>query len=358
MYRPEAGSQPVTASSLAATVDIMSKRVEQLGVAQPEIQRSGANEIDVALPDVYNATRAQEEVGKTAQLYFYDWEPNVIGPDGKPAPFETTATGGANAGAAQYGLPEYAAVQRAAKRLAILRNSDTTWTSGCTPEQVGGCIYGSWYLLDTENEKVLRGPEDTLQDLSADGYKPPPGTTTKAVRVNPGTVLVQARPVESAAGKVTQASPNSWYVINDEPVLTGADVTNPAQSFEKGGGGSGQSDVTFGFTGHGQKVFQQVTKEIAHRGQEAQLPGVGKETALQHFAVVLDGQVVTVPSIDYTKFPEGIDASTGSEITGGFTITAAQNLANELQFGALPLRLVLIGGSAHRRADLLSQQAG
>ena len=58
----------------------MRKRVDQIGVAQPEIQRSGGQEIDVALPDVSNAQRAEAEVGKTAQLYFYDWEPNVIGP--------------------------------------------------------------------------------------------------------------------------------------------------------------------------------------------------------------------------------------------------------------------------------------
>jgi SecD/SecF fusion protein len=151
--------------------------------------------------------------------------------------------------------------------------------------------------------------------------------------------------VESAAGKVTQASPNSWFVMNDDPVLTGTDVKNPTQSFEEAGGGSGQPDVTFGFTSHGQKVFQQTTKEIAHRGQEAQLPGVNKEAAQQHFAVVLDGQLVTTPSIDYTKFPEGIDATTGSEITGGFTITSAQNLADELQSGALPIKLELISNS-------------
>ena len=42
----------------------------------------------------------------------------------------------------------------------------------------------------------------------------------KAVRVNPGTVLVQAHPIESGAGKVSNAHPESWYVINDEPVLT------------------------------------------------------------------------------------------------------------------------------------------
>ena len=73
---------------------------------------------------------------------------------------------------------------------------------------MNGCIYGSWYLLDTTHEKVLRkGPEETEQNLYADGYKPPAGAKMKAVRVNPGTVLVQARPMEPARnGKVTQPS--------------------------------------------------------------------------------------------------------------------------------------------------------
>ena len=92
-------------------------------------------------------------------------------------------------------------------------------------------------------------------------------------------------------------------------------------------------------------MFEKVTKEIAHRGQEAKLPGVTKEQALQHFAVVLDGQLITVPSIDFKKYPEGIDASTGSEISGGFTITSAQSLASELQSGALPIKLSLISRS-------------
>jgi SecD/SecF fusion protein len=341
--KPTAQSK-VDPESLNRAIDIMRKRVDQLGVAQPEIQRSGADEINVALPDVTNAERAEQEVGKTAQLFFYDWEPNVIGPEGKPSPSTGTVTGGANAGASQFGLPEYQAVLRAQKRAPELRKTDTTWSKDCTPQQLGGCIYGSWYLLDPKHEKVLRGPEETKKNLYADN-KLSKGPGLKAVRVNPGTVLVRARAVESASGKVTQKSPNSWYVIKDDPVLTGADVKNPTQSFDEGGGGTGAPNVTFGFTGHGQNVFQQVTKEIAHRGQEAQLPGVGKEAAQQHFAVVLDEQLITTPSIDYTKYPEGIDASTGSQISGGFTITSAQELAQELQSGALPIKLEPISNS-------------
>ncbi|HEX8715142.1 MAG TPA: protein translocase subunit SecF, partial [Solirubrobacteraceae bacterium] len=79
---------------------------------------------------------------------------------------------------------------------------------------------------------------------------------------------------------------------------------------------------------------------------EAQLPGAGgKEATQQHFAVGLDGQLITTPSIDYTKYPEGIDATTGSQISGGFTITSAQELAQELQSGALPIKLQLISNS-------------
>ena len=346
IYQGRATAQAkVNPESLDRAIEIMRQRVDKLGVAQPEIKRSGASEITVALPSVSNAQRAQDQVGKTAQLFFYDWEPNVIGPTGQPAPTEATVTGGPNAGSAVSGLPEYEAVQRALKRPAIIRPNDTTYQQGCTPQQVNGCIYGQWYLLDTAHKKVLRGPEDTEQNLYADGYKPPAGATVKAVRVNPGTVLAQAQPILGADGKVTKASPESWYVLNDNPALTGADIKNPRQALDNGPGGSGAPNVTFEFSSRGGKTFQRVTREIAQRGQQSQLPGVSKQAAVQHFAVVLDNQVITAPFIDYTANPEGIEASTGSQISGGFTLTSAQNLADELQSGALPIKLELISQS-------------
>src|ERR1700704_6159121 len=58
--KPTAQSK-VDSESLNRAIDIMRKRVDQIGVAQPEIQRSGPTEIDVALPDVSNVTRAEKE---------------------------------------------------------------------------------------------------------------------------------------------------------------------------------------------------------------------------------------------------------------------------------------------------------
>src|SRR3982075_2567756 len=59
--KPTAQSK-VDTESLNRAIDIMRKRVDQIGVAQPEIQRSGADEITVALPAVSNASRAQDQV--------------------------------------------------------------------------------------------------------------------------------------------------------------------------------------------------------------------------------------------------------------------------------------------------------
>jgi SecD/SecF fusion protein len=344
IYQGRATAQAkVDSESLNRAIDIMRNRVDKLGVAQPEIQRTGEREIDVRLPDVTNAQRAQQQVGKTAQMFFYDWEPNVIGPDGKPAPTEPKVTGGSQAASAETGLPEYEAVLRALKRPAIIRKSDTTYAEGCTPKQVNGCIYGQWYLLDTTHKKVLRGPEDTEQNLYGEGKKLPPGAKTKAVRVNPSTVLAQAQPITGKEGKVTQPSPESWYVLNDNPVLNGQEIKNPRQSLDNGG--SGAPNVTFEFSSKGISTFKRVTREIAERGQQAQLPGVPKAAAEQHFVAVLDNQIITAPFIDYTENPEGIDPTTGSQISGGFTLTSAQNLADELQSGALPIKLELISQS-------------
>src|SRR3954463_10284122 len=101
IYQPKPTKQStVNGDAINRTLDIMRDRVDQLGVAEPEIQRSGADQIDVSLPDVTNAARAAQQVGTTAQMFFYDWEPNVLGPGCKPNPTDTNTTGGQAAGQA------------------------------------------------------------------------------------------------------------------------------------------------------------------------------------------------------------------------------------------------------------------
>ena len=68
----------VTAESLQRALDIMRDRVDAFGVAEPELARTGEDQIEVNLPGVDDAERAARQVGSTAQLFFYDWEQNVL----------------------------------------------------------------------------------------------------------------------------------------------------------------------------------------------------------------------------------------------------------------------------------------
>ena len=83
--QPSPQTPKVTADALSRAVDIMRQRVDQLGVAEPQIQTSGDGTITAALPDVKDIGRAERLVGSTAQLAFYDWEANVLTPSGKTA---------------------------------------------------------------------------------------------------------------------------------------------------------------------------------------------------------------------------------------------------------------------------------
>ena len=75
--RPTPKVPKVTPQAIDDAINTIRKRTDSLGVSEPEIQRAGANEISIGLPAVKNAARAEEQVGTTAQLQFYDWEPNL-----------------------------------------------------------------------------------------------------------------------------------------------------------------------------------------------------------------------------------------------------------------------------------------
>ena len=98
----------------------------------------------------------------------------------------------------------------------------------------------------------------------------------------------------------------------------------------------------FGFNSKGRNAFQNVTGAIAHRGQDVSALG---QTLNQHFAVALDNQLITVPSIDFKTYPDGITGGNGADITGGFTQQSASDLATQLRLGALPINLKLISES-------------
>src|SRR5436853_5641612 len=81
----------VTPQALADAVNTIRKRTDALGVSEPEIQKAGSDQISIGLPAVKNAQRAEQQVGTTAQLQFYDWESTLLTKQG-PLPNIFAAT--------------------------------------------------------------------------------------------------------------------------------------------------------------------------------------------------------------------------------------------------------------------------
>ena len=327
----------------------MRKRIDQLGVAEPEIQRTGDNQIRVALPGGQRTspTRSSRSA-RSPSSRFYDWEVNVIGPERQARARE----------------PERHRRQARPARSARSRSTTRVLRAVQAPgEGRAEQLARGQPLLRRRREDQDGLRQGHRQATSATARRPRPRRSRDGARrrcarrrkvyeVKPNTVIVRAEQAADAKEKT-----DAWFVLQDDVALQGKEIKNPEQQFDQGAGGDGSPNVTFEFTDKGRKIWQDVTREIADRGSRSVgiLPGQTPADANQHFAIVLDDELISIPYIDFRKNADGIDGRTGSQISGGFTIKSAQELANLLKTGALPLKLDLIANS--QVSATLGQQA-
>ncbi|MGZ5420755.1 MAG: protein translocase subunit SecD [Aeromicrobium sp.] len=90
--------------------------------------------------------------------------------------------------------------------------------------------------------------------------------------------------------------------------------------------------VALALKGQGKKDFDTIT--------EALFAQVQANPNASRFAIVLDGEVLSAPTTN-GHFTDG-----KSQISGGFTVKTAKDLANSLKYGALPLTFSLANSSA------------
>ena len=342
----------VSGEDIENSIEIIRQRIDQLGVSEPEVARLGATEITVALPDVTNAQRAIDQVGTTAQLYMYDWEPNLIGrerviggnPGSEPPeePVKEADKEWEEAGRSIQFRPNQVLIvggalptAYAAAKLASEQKPEPDCTECSTSRP-------RFYLFEKQgNHDLISGPEFSEKDL----YLKATGERIKrkgiVVEVPPGTVIISQKPANSKGQTLEKAEPG-WFALRDRPALSGTDITNP----EAGEGEFGEPNVNFEFTGKGRDAFQEVTRRIAQRGQARAIGLANEQTAEAtsgRFAIILDNEVKSIPIVNYIQNPDGIDGRTGAQIAGGFNARSeAQDLATTLRIGALPINLKLI----------------
>jgi len=315
---PSPENPEVDGEDIDRAIEIIRDRVDALGVSEPEIAPLGTDQVQISLPAVTDTQRAIEQVGDTAKLYFYDLEPNVVPLDPDLSVGEITPANLTQ----QSTTSLYDAVELASQQEEDLQPCETL----CQREG------SAFYLFEAQSRLPVAGPEENRADLfSTDAAQAVPSDDQKVFEVPQGTVVARDQEVVASDGTV---APARYFVLRDRPELSGEDLTNPEQSFDQ----NNIPNVTFDFTDEGRQAFQTITRRIAQRGQESL-------SAPYAFAIVLDGDIVSRPIIDYEENPDGIDGRTGAQISGIGDIQEAQDLAEFLKIGALPIELNLISQS-------------
>jgi preprotein translocase subunit SecD len=124
-------------------------------------------------------------------------------------------------------------------------------------------------------------------------------------------------PPESEILQGSKSEGKANYLIERRVLVSGEDLTDAQPGFDQR---NGEPIVTFRFNNNGARRFAQVTQE-----------NVGRP-----FAIVLDNEVISAPVIR-----EPILGGSG-QISGNFTVQAANDLAILLRAGALPAPLTII----------------
>ncbi|HEX6753188.1 MAG TPA: hypothetical protein VF093_06345 [Solirubrobacterales bacterium] len=347
----QAGEERVTARTRDQAVAIVCARLRALGIADGEVHARGRNRLRVVLPEGLepgDARRVADRLGATAQLGFYDWEPNLIGPE--------LAIGG-NPG----WKPKASALRRAkrewraAGRPYSSPQNARLILSGAFPTPYGAVELASrqeprspcanctasgsrFYMFDrSAAHELTAGPVARRTDLRTGGTQ----RNGIVLEVPLGITIVSEQPT-SRSGEVLTAGEPGWYAFKDRPALTGVDIVNPRQEATE----LGQPNVTFAFTAKGRIAFERLTRAIAFRGAARATGRVTSRKAERlsgHFAVVFDREVKTRPIINFAENPDGIDGRTGAQISGGFaSFGEAKAFAAILRTGSLPIALTLV----------------
>src|SRR3954471_15347721 len=344
--QPTAAQPTVDAEAMQRSIDLMQQRVNAFGVSEAELFQSGNDQIEVNLPGVTDAEAAAEQVGSTAQLFFYDWEANILDDKCKTNPDQ-------NANNRQPVVGLRAAVTQASKctNVGVGKGSDPL-AENSPGGQSQAAAKPRYYVFDKKTKKPFdnNGQSYDTREQALQSLEKGQVANAEVVEVPAGVLVLRAE--STTDNKDNTVKPDRWWIIQDRPGLSGTDIKNPEQSADTNLGN--EPIVTFNFTDKGRKAFQAITRRVAQRGADNAL-GQDPISTSQHFAIALDNELVSAPYINWRENPDGIDGGTGAQISGNFTIKSAQDLAKILKIGALPLKLTEVSRS--QVSATLGQQA-
>ena len=266
----------VSQADLNETVNILNLRVNGLGVSGAQVQTTGKNQISVSIPGVTNAQQVLNQIGQTARMYF---RPVLC-----------------------FAYPQ--AVPKADKHKVLPRGIETI--PACSPSS----------QLTAANLNVT--PNNSPQGYSSNNVPPDtqyaayPSTSVQKPGYAASTVLLPG------LASACDGTPVVRCVLGPAQ-MTGRSIANATATQNQ----TGQWVVDYTLAGSaGSALWDKVAQANFH----------------QLLGIELDGQVYSAPIIQPTQSSPTSFQGRG-EISGSLTQADAQNLAQAMNFGALPVTL-------------------
>ncbi|MFG3285675.1 protein translocase subunit SecD [Streptomyces sp. NPDC048111] len=299
----------INKANMDTAVQIMNRRVNGLGVTEAEVQTQGSDNIIVNIPKGTNSEQARQQVGQTAKLYF---RPVLTAqPTAAPEPSASPSGSGKPSPSASAGSS----------------GKPTPKASGKATPSAGKPSSGSTPQGRALSDALKASPTPGASKPGSPAPNPSPsGDSAAAAKLQAqfASLDCSTKEARSKAGEGAKSSEPTVACDKDgqEKYILGpaeVDGTDVAKAQAVINQQNGQWIVQMDFTGGGSKKFAAITGKLSQQ----QYPN-------NRFAIALDNQVVSAPTVSSTL-------SGSAEISGNFTQSTAQDLANVLSYGALPL---------------------
>lgn len=286
----------ISEEQLQQTVEIIRQRVNGIGVAEADVSIQGSGNEAVIVVSVPGITqdRIVDLIGQTALLNFRPVQdilpPQASGPDSQGDSAAADQEGDAEQGDAD---AESSTGDGAGDQ------ADGESENG---DSVGGGN-GTQIVQAEQDNQAFRGKVDELDCTTENNQS---GGSPDDPNLWLGTCNIQGEP-------------NAKYILQPS-FIQGTNIT--AASAELPQNGLGGWVVVLDFDSEGATALADISGQL-----------VNQPPPTNQFAIVLDGVVVSAPSFNQQIL------GGSAQIEGDFTAEEAQDLANVLKFGALPLTL-------------------
>ena len=327
------GQREITEEDITQAISIIRNRIDASGVSESEISSMGSSNIMVSIP----GTPSQEQldlIRSSSQMNFRpvlrigpaqgvlqnQQQPQVDNPQsGEKSGAQSGAQSGEQSGAQsgeQSGADAADTAQSGVQSTAL----DEATARGAA---------------DADGDGVLSDTPATTPENASDL-----AWVTEQVMYDFLTLDCSAsadvKRVEGAADKPYAACDESGQIkyILGPVAVPGSDLTSATAAIARNNNGqsTGQWIVSLQFNHDGAEKFKDTSTILyGYHDSDPQGSSYRGSPDRNSFAVVLDGTVITAPSM------QAIIANGEAQISGNFTAQSATVLANQLQFGSLPL---------------------